>query len=96
MLLQMLASLMFQNRESAKKAVNALKAAGINKGYLDGTFGYGKQITRGELALWIQRGFDLKASTDEVSFPDVQGQYTDAVKALVKAEVTKGYADGTF
>ena len=43
----------------AKGAVNALKKAKITKGKTEDTFGSDDLITRGELAIWIQKGFEL-------------------------------------
>ena len=36
------------------------------------TFGSNDLITRGELAIWIQKGFELKGIT-ELPFTDVRG-----------------------
>ena len=48
--------------DRAKGAVNALKEAGITSGKTATTFGSSDLITRGELAVWISKGFDLKPS----------------------------------
>jgi len=81
--------------ERAVKAVNALKEAGITNGKTATTFDSQALITRGELAIWIQRGFGLEAG-DDVAFTDVPSQYADAVSALVSAEVTNGTSETTF
>ena len=49
---------MFPKR--AKGAINALKEAGITNGKSADQFGSRDSITRGELAIWLQKGFDLK------------------------------------
>ena len=77
-------------------AVNALKAAGITNGKSATTFGGGDLITRGELAKWIAKAFDLKAGTAANPFSDVEGHYVDAVKALVENKVTSGKTATTF
>ena len=55
---QMLALKMYLNR--AKGAVNALKEAGITNGKSTDQFGSSQPITRGEMAIWLQKGFELK------------------------------------
>ena len=81
--------------ERARGAINALKEAKITNGKTADTFGSGDLITRGELAIWIQKGFDLKGFTN-VSFTDVEGQYENAVEALVADEITKGISETKF
>jgi len=81
--------------ERAVKAVNALKAAGITNGKTETTFDSQALITRGELAIWIQRGFKLEAGATP-AFNDVPSQYANAVSALVNAEVTSGTSATTF
>ena len=44
----------------AVKEVNALKEAGITNGKTETTFAAQDLITRGELAIWLQRAFELK------------------------------------
>ena len=81
--------------ERARGAVNALKEAKITNGKTADTFGSSDLITRGELAVWIQKGFELKGFTD-LSFKDVEGQYKNAVEALVADEITKGVSASEF
>ncbi|WP_052343851.1 S-layer homology domain-containing protein [Bacillus massiliigorillae] len=69
--------------------VNALKKAGITSGKTTTKFGAKDLITRGELAVWIQKGFNLEGNS-EVKFTDVASQYKEAVSALVKNEITNG------
>jgi hypothetical protein len=80
----------------AKGAVNALKAAGITSGKSATTFGAQDYITRGELAVWIQKGFGLEAGYQNLAFNDVPSQYANAVNALVSNNVTKGTSASTF
>ncbi len=79
----------------AAKEVNALKAAGITSGKTATQFGAHDLITRGELAVWIQRGFDL-IGENEVPFTDVAKQYKEAVAALVDNGVTNGISETQF
>jgi 5'-nucleotidase / UDP-sugar diphosphatase len=76
-------------------AVNALKEAGITVGKSEKTFGSHDQITRGELAIWIQRGFGLVGS-ETTPFNDVQASYQDAVQALYSHDITKGISTSQF
>ena len=80
----------------AKGAVNALKAAGITSGKTTTTFASDQEITRGELAIWLQKAFDLKAGSEELAFTDVSDRYAAAVKALVSNEITSGTSATTF
>lgn len=73
----------------AVKYVNALKEAGITNGKTTTSFGSQDNITRGELAIWIQRAFDLQSSV-MMGFTDVAPCYKSAVSALLKAEITNG------
>lgn len=80
----------------AKGAVNALKAANITSGKTTTTFASDQEITRGELAIWLQRAFNLKSGSKELVFTDVSDRYEAAVKALVSNEITSGTSATTF
>lgn len=82
--------------ERAEKEVNALKAAGITEGKTETTFASQDLITRGELAIWIQRGFGLEVGKSELVFDDVGDRYQEAVSALLAADITNGTAKTTF
>jgi len=82
--------------QRAIKQVNALKAAGITNGKTETTFASQQKITRGELAIWLQRGFNLEASKDELAFTDVAERYEGAVSALVASGITNGTTETTF
>ena len=82
--------------ERAVKAVNALKAAGITSGKTASTFGAQDYITRGELAIWIQKGYELQAGHEALAFADVSDRYADAVNALVSNKVTNGTSATSF
>ena len=77
------------------KYVNALKEAGITSGKTATSFGSYQNITRGELAVWIQRAFELTGE-EETSFTDVASRYTKAVSALVSNGITNGVAETKF
>lgn len=81
--------------ERAVPYINALKAAGITNGKTKATLDSHSLITRGELALWIQKGFHLKG-TSKLPFTDVNNRYAGAVKALLDNEITKGISSTKF
>ncbi|MDN7226363.1 S-layer homology domain-containing protein [Planococcus sp. N064] len=71
--------------------------AGYLKGYGDGTFRPDAPIIRGDMALIIERVFDL-AFTFSHSFKDVpeNAYYAEAIRKILAANITIGYADNTF
>ncbi|RFU68322.1 bifunctional metallophosphatase/5'-nucleotidase [Peribacillus saganii] len=73
----------------AQGAVNALKAAGIISGKTATAFGTNSPVTRGELAIWLQKGFKLEGSAEH-AFTDVNARYDAAVKAMVANNITNG------
>ncbi|MFS0780430.1 S-layer homology domain-containing protein [Bacillus sp. 1P06AnD] len=75
--------------------VNAIKHAGITNGKSKTSFGSEDMITRGELAVWIQKGFSLKGE-GKISFSDVKKDYVEAVKALVSNKITNGVSKTSF
>ena len=81
--------------DRAKGAVNALKKAGITNGKSTDQFGSSQPITRGEMAIWLQKGFDLKGSV-ELPFKDVKGDYVSAVEALYKNKIAEGINKNQF
>lgn len=70
--------------------------AGIINGYTDGTFKATTKVTRGHMAAFIARAFDLPNGTK--TFKDVRKGHTayEAVSQLAAAKITTGYEDGTF
>ncbi|WP_050615563.1 S-layer homology domain-containing protein [Bacillus testis] len=79
----------------AVEYVNALKAAGITSGKTATKFDSHANITRGELAVWIQKGFELTGQND-LAFTDVASRYKDAVSALVSNKITSGVSATQF
>lgn len=82
--------------ERAVKEVNALKAAGITSGKTATTFDSQALITRGELAIWLDRAFELEGEADISKFTDATGIYTEAIEALVANKITNGTTATTF
>ena len=79
----------------AEKHINALKEAGITKGTSVTTFNSNTIITRGEMAIMLQRAFHL-SGTSELPFDDVPDQYKASVVALYDNAVTKGFSSEKF
>lgn len=70
--------------------------AGIIKGYSNGTFQPANKVTRGQMAAFLGRAFELPVSS--ITFKDVKPKDTGAefVGGLAAAKITTGYGDGTF
>ncbi len=83
--------------DRAVKYINALKAAEITSGKTTTTFDSQSLITRGELAIWLDRAFTkLQEKESNLVFNDVALQYKDAVATLVKYGITSGTSADTF
>ncbi|MEK3765681.1 5'-nucleotidase C-terminal domain-containing protein [Solibacillus sp. FSL K6-4121] len=79
--------------------INALTAAGVVKGFGDGTFKPDTTVTRGQAAKMIAGA--LKLDTTNVknpNFKDIEtsNQYYNQIAALVATGFVNGYEDGTF
>lgn len=77
-------------------AVNALKQADIANGKSKTQFGANDTMTRGEMALMIQRAYQLSSDGVHLPFIDVSPRYEDAVKALLKHNITQGKSANQF
>ncbi|WP_049665157.1 S-layer homology domain-containing protein [Bacillus sp. FJAT-27231] len=77
-------------------AVNALKEAGIIGGKTDTRFGAYDPLTRGEIAIILQRAYNLSGNGQSSSFTDVSDRYKEAVNALVANGVTNGISARSF
>lgn len=71
--------------------------AGYLRGNGDGTYRPNAPIIRGDMALIVERVFDL-AFTFNVSFTDVpqNAYYNEAISKILAANITIGYPDNTF
>ncbi|WJY26465.1 S8 family peptidase [Sporosarcina trichiuri] len=79
--------------------VQSALETGLLSGFPDGTFRPNQAVSRGEMALLLQKAFKLQADTSLKSpFKDMTPNVAsyDAALALTQAGVTKGYPDGTF
>jgi hypothetical protein len=71
-------------------------AAQITGGYPDGTFRPGHNVTRAQMAAFLQRGYELPAATGP-SFPDVAGStHEPAVRAVAASGITSGDLRGLY
>lgn len=71
--------------------------AGYIKGSENGNYRPNDPVTRGEMALIVERVFDLEFNSI-MSFTDVpqDAYYSLAISRILAANVTKGYPDNTF
>lgn len=77
-------------------AVNALKRENIVNGKSASHFGADDTMTRGEMALLIQRAYKLSGDGVTLPFKDVSSRYEEAVKALMKNNITQGKSADKF
>ena len=81
------------------EGITALTAAGVVKGYGDGTFKPDASVTRGQAAKMIAGAFQLKPSEAvQPNFTDItaKNQYYAAIAALYATGVEAGFEDNTF
>ena len=85
------------NSHQASGYITAATEADIIKGFPDGTFRPDERVTRGQMAIFLSRAFQL---TEEavVPFSDVSPSMASYsyIKRLIAVNLTQGYADHTF
>jgi hypothetical protein len=83
---------------AAYKFISAAYQAGIINGYSDGTFRPNANVTRAQIAIMVQRAFNVQASGIVVSFTDVPEGYAPKkfIEILASQKIVNGYSDGTF
>ena len=72
---------------------------GIAKGYSDGTYLPGKNVTRAEFASLFYRTIDTRGTTNSgQDFPDVRpdSSHAEAIEWMAGKGLISGYTDGTF
>lgn len=71
--------------------------AGVITGFTDGSFRPNETVTRGQLAIFITRAFELEKEVP-VNFNDVSRSMAayPYIQKLLAAEITTGYGDGTY
>jgi hypothetical protein len=83
---------------AAYKFISAAYQTGIINGYSDGTFRPNANVTRAQIAIMVQRAFNIQASGTIVSFTDVPEGYAPKkfIEILASQKIVNGYSDGTF
>lgn len=81
----------------ASGAVHSATVAGIIQGYGDGTFGPGKPVTRGDMAIFLARAFKL-TEEEALPFSDVPIRSTAyaSIRKAIAFGIVEGYSDNTF
>jgi alpha-tubulin suppressor-like RCC1 family protein len=83
---------------AAYKFISAAYQAGIINGYSDGTFRPNANVTRAQIAIMVQRAFNVQASGTIITFTDVPDGYAPKrfIETLASQKIVNGYSDGTF
>ncbi|REB08522.1 alkaline serine protease [Sporosarcina sp. BI001-red] len=79
--------------------IQSAQEKGYLSGFPDNTFRPNQPVTRGEMALLLQKAFTIPFDSKKASpFSDLSPKASsyEAVLALTQSGVTKGYPDGTF
>ncbi|MFY3790531.1 S-layer homology domain-containing protein [Ureibacillus sp. MALMAid1270] len=77
--------------------IAALANKGIIKGYPNGTYGMKDTLTRGQMAIIINRAFELEGQANNLPFTDAKGSvYESYVSTLFANGVTKGVSSTKF
>lgn len=87
------------NNHWAKETIERAVAAGLIKGYTDGSFKPNASITRSEFAVVLMRAMKPEGSADATSFSDsnaIAAWAEEAINQAVKAGIITGYEDGYF
>ncbi|QWG85675.1 NEAT domain-containing leucine-rich repeat protein [Bacillus mycoides] len=82
----------------SEEAINYLAKEKLFIGYGNGQFGFGDNITRGQVALLIQRYLKLDTDLEQKTmFTDTRGNmYEKAIDAVVQAGIMTGYGNDKF
>ncbi|MGG2093552.1 S-layer homology domain-containing protein [Bacillus sp. S13(2024)] len=82
----------------SEKAINDMAAKKIIAGQGDGTFGFGQDVTRAQVATFMVKAKDLSLTTDAPSFSDVaaDNMYAKFIATAEKNKVMSGLGDGKF
>jgi hypothetical protein len=75
-------------------AINAIAAAGITLGRSDGLFAPNDTVTRGQMAAFLARGFELGAAATDYFGDDTGSVFEDSINRLAADRITTGCAEG--
>lgn len=81
----------------ASGAIQSATDEGIIQGYTDGTFKPDNKVTRGEMAIFLTRAFDL-SEEEPMTFTDVPVSSAGYayIPKIIAAGITQGYSETTF
>lgn len=82
----------------SEKAINHLAKEKLFVGYGNGKFGFGDNITRGQVAVLIQKHLKLERNLEQkAKFTDTKGNaYEGAIEAVAQSGIMTGYDNGQF
>ena len=82
---------------AASGYINSAVKKGIIQGFPDGTFRPKEIVTRGQMAIFLSRAFDLTVEKN-VNFKDMTPKVSSYkyVRQILQANITSGFADNTF
>ncbi|MFP3376518.1 S-layer homology domain-containing protein [Bacillus sp. SIMBA_069] len=82
----------------SKDAIDYLASAGLFNGYGNGKFGFGDNITRGQVTSLISRHLGLTANNEQSNmFNDIKNHmFEKDIKAIAQAGIMTGDGTGTF
>lgn len=84
------------NGSAHEASINSLAEAGITGGCGTDRFCGSAPVTRGELATFLVRAFDLPAADTDLFFDDSLTIHEASINALAAAGITRGCATGRF
>ena len=69
----------------------------IIQGFPDGTFRPNEEVTRGQMAIFIARAFEMETKAD-MDFSDISPSMEayDSVAMILHEDITEGFPDGTY
>ena len=76
--------------------INAIAAAGITFGTGSGEYNPTDNVTRGQMAAFLQRAFNIPASATDAFTDDDNSIFEDDINAIAAAGITVGSGDGTY
>ncbi len=79
-----------------RDAINALAAAGITGGCGNGRFCPNSPVSRGQMASFLQRGWDLPPSSLQLFFDLGSSVHAPAINAIAAEGITLGCAPARF